>query len=97
MRLAATALLLLSLPLSLLLLLLLTRTTTPPHAPPVPAEFAMHNLWVTPHADSERWPAGDYTILSPGGKGLPEWTAKNRPVRDADCVVWHAFGVSGVW
>ena len=36
--------------------------------------FATKNIWVTPHRDSERWPAGDYTIQSKGGAGLPEWT-----------------------
>ena len=36
--------------------------------------FALKNLWVTPHRDAERWPAGDYTIQSKGGEGLPLWT-----------------------
>ncbi len=36
--------------------------------------FALKNLWVTPHDDAERWPAGDYTIQSKGGEGLPAWT-----------------------
>ena len=36
--------------------------------------FALKNLWVTPHSDAERWPAGDYTIQSKGGEGLPLWT-----------------------
>jgi hypothetical protein len=36
--------------------------------------FALKNIWVTPHTDSERWPAGDYTIQSKGGEGLPLWT-----------------------
>ena len=35
--------------------------------------FALKNLWVTPHSDAERWPAGSYTIQSRGGEGLPEW------------------------
>ena len=38
------------------------------------AQFAMKNLWVTPHSDAERYPAGDYTIGSKGGVGLTEWT-----------------------
>jgi len=38
------------------------------------AQFAFKNLWVTPHSDCERYPAGDYTIGSRGGAGLSEWT-----------------------
>ena len=37
-------------------------------------EFATHNLWVTPHSDAERWPAGDYPLQSQGGEGLGKWT-----------------------
>ena len=54
--------------------------------------FASKNLWVTPYAPSEMWPAGDYTVMAEGGDGLPQWTAKNRNVKDADVVLWHAFG-----
>jgi Copper amine oxidase, enzyme domain len=39
-------------------------------------QFATKNLWVTPYRDDEKFPAGDYTIQSSGGKGLPEWTAQ---------------------
>ena len=41
--------------------------------------FALKNLWVTPHSDAERWPAGSYTIQSRGGEGLPEWAKQVRP------------------
>ncbi len=40
--------------------------------------FATKNLWVTPHEDGEKWPAGDYPMGSKGGQGLPAWTAKVR-------------------
>jgi primary-amine oxidase len=40
--------------------------------------FATKNLWVTPHSDEERWPAGTYTVQSEGGEGLPQWTAQVR-------------------
>ena len=33
------------------------------------AFFAKKNLWVTPHSDAERWPAGDYTVQDSGGQG----------------------------
>lgn len=37
------------------------------------AKFATKSLWVTPHSEEERFPAGDYTIGSSGGVGLSEW------------------------
>lgn len=40
--------------------------------------FSTKNLWVTPHSDEERWPAGDYTIQSVGGEGLAKWTEQVR-------------------
>ena len=33
------------------------------------AVFATKNIWVTPHSDAERWPAGDYTVQDGGGGG----------------------------
>ena len=29
---------------------------------------------------------------TPGGAGLPEWTAANRDIDDTDLVVWYTFG-----
>jgi primary-amine oxidase len=56
------------------------------------AAFMAKHLWVTPFDPSERYPAGDYPNQHPGGAGLPEWTAQNRPIERADIVVWHVFG-----
>lgn len=59
-------------------------------------KFATKALWVTQHSDSERWPAGDYTVQSRGGTeagGLPAWTSKDRSVLDEDVVLWHSFGL----
>ncbi|HEY1827961.1 MAG TPA: primary-amine oxidase [Acidimicrobiales bacterium] len=58
------------------------------------AEFAAHNLWVTPYSPDERRAAGDYPNQHVGGAGLPEWTAQDRAVVDTDIVVWHSFGVT---
>jgi primary-amine oxidase len=58
------------------------------------AEFARHHLWVTPFADDERHSGGEYPNQHPGGAGLPEWTAANRPIEDTDVVLWHTFGTS---
>jgi primary-amine oxidase len=58
------------------------------------AEFAAHNLWVTPYSPDERRAAGDYPNQHVGGAGLPQWTAQDRDVVDTDIVLWHSFGVT---
>src|SRR6516164_4335891 len=60
------------------------------------AAFATHNLWVTPFHEDERRAAGDYPNQHRGGAGLPEWTARDRPIVDTDVVLWHTFGVTHV-
>jgi primary-amine oxidase len=55
------------------------------------AAFATHHLWVTPYSAKERYPAGDYPNQHPGGAGLPQWTAANRKIANADVVVWYVF------
>ncbi|MBI4780151.1 MAG: primary-amine oxidase [Oscillatoriophycideae cyanobacterium NC_groundwater_1537_Pr4_S-0.65um_50_18] len=56
------------------------------------ARFMTKHLWVTPYQPTERYPAGDYPNQHPGGEGLPQWTAANRPIADTDVVVWYVFG-----
>jgi primary-amine oxidase len=58
--------------------------------------FATKHLWVTPHSDTERYPAGECTVQGDGSDGLPEWTKANRNVKGEDVVLWHAFGVTHV-
>ena len=60
------------------------------------AGFMYHHLWVTPYNADERYPAGEYPFQHPGGAGLPEWTAQDRPLEDTDLVLWHVFGVNHV-
>ncbi|UGS34540.1 primary-amine oxidase [Capillimicrobium parvum] len=60
------------------------------------AGFAAKHLWVTPYAEGERFAAGDYPNQHPGGSGLPEFTAADRPVADTDLVVWYTFGAHHV-
>ena len=60
------------------------------------AEVIAHTLWVTPHAEDERWPCGEFVVQSAGDLGLPAWTAQNRPIEDADVVLWYVFGVHHV-
>ncbi|MBB5077754.1 primary-amine oxidase [Nonomuraea endophytica] len=58
------------------------------------AAFATRHLWVTRHADDERFPAGDLINQHPGGGGLPAWTAADRSLDGEDIVLWHTFGVT---
>jgi primary-amine oxidase len=55
--------------------------------------FQQHQVWVTPYEPSERYPAGEFVNQSTGDDGLPAWTKKNRPIENADVVLWHSFGV----
>ena len=57
------------------------------------AEVIDHTLWVTPYAEEERWPAGEFCNQSRGSAGLPEWTAADRSIADTDIVLWHVFGI----
>jgi primary-amine oxidase len=57
------------------------------------AEVIGHTLWVTPYAEGERWPCGDFPNLSEHDAGLPRWTAQNRPIENTDVVLWYVFGI----
>ena len=48
---------------------------------------------MTPHADDERYPAGEYPNQHPGGAGLPAWTATDRAIVETDVVLWYTLGV----
>ena len=70
-----------------------TRPFAQPDAPVMKrAAFIGEHLWVTPYARDERYAAGEYPNQHPGGAGLPEWTAADRPVDDTDLVLWYTFG-----
>ncbi|MDH4260901.1 MAG: hypothetical protein OEW16_11465 [Gammaproteobacteria bacterium] len=60
------------------------------------AGFISNALWVTPYRADERYAAGDYPTRSLAGKGLPEWTAANRPIENEDIVLWHTIGMHHV-
>ncbi|MDQ0467489.1 primary-amine oxidase [Labrys wisconsinensis] len=57
------------------------------------AGFIHNHLWVTPFSAEERFPAGEFMNHSTGEDGLPAWTAQDRPVANADIVLWHSFGL----
>jgi primary-amine oxidase len=52
-----------------------------------------HALWVTRQDDAERWPAGDYPTQSRTDTGISHWVAQDRPLEDADVVLWYTFGI----
>jgi primary-amine oxidase len=56
------------------------------------AAFIREHLWVTPYRPEERYAAGEYPNLHPGGEGLPDWTSADRPIDGEDVVVWYTFG-----
>ena len=56
------------------------------------AGYMWHHVWVTPWAEDERHPAGEFPNQHPGGDGLPAWTEAGRGVRDTDIVVWYVMG-----
>ncbi|WP_250445123.1 primary-amine oxidase [Actinotalea sp. C106] len=60
------------------------------------ATFATKHLWVTAYDPAERYAAGDFVNQHPGGAGLPGYVAGDRPVADADVVLWHTFGLTHV-
>jgi primary-amine oxidase len=76
--------------------LLPAETTFPFAQPDAPvskrAAFMREHLWVTPYRRDERYAAGEYPNLHPGGAGLPEWTSADRSIDGEDIVVWYTFG-----
>ncbi|MGH3624632.1 MAG: primary-amine oxidase [Sciscionella sp.] len=60
------------------------------------AGFAYRHLWVTAHDPLQRYAAGDHPNQRPGDDGLPVYTEADRPLEDADVVVWYTFGAHHV-
>ena len=57
------------------------------------AGFIYAPVWVTPKADEDHWPSGDFVNCNGPNEGLPEWVQQGRDVSKEDLVVWHAFGL----
>jgi primary-amine oxidase len=55
-----------------------------------------HTLWVTPYDPEERWPCGELVVQAVEDRGLPAWTARDRPIAGADVVLWYVFGIHHV-
>jgi primary-amine oxidase len=57
------------------------------------ASFMRHHLWVTAYDPEERYPAGAFMNHSTGAGGVADFVKADRPVADADIVLWHVFGL----
>jgi primary-amine oxidase len=57
------------------------------------AEVIGHTLWVTPYRADERWPCGEFPVLSERDEGLARWTEQDRPIENTDVVLWYVFGI----
>ncbi len=57
------------------------------------APVISHPLWVTRHAEDERWPAGPYPTQSREDAGMSRWVAQDRELENADVVLWYVFGI----
>ncbi len=55
--------------------------------------FTRNHLWVTAHDRSERYPAGEFVNQSDGSDGVATWIEQDRPLVNADLVLWHVFGL----
>lgn len=58
------------------------------------AFFATKHLFVTPHDDSHKFPAGDHVVQSEDCLGLKLWTKEDKPLAGSDPVIWHSFGIT---
>ena len=60
------------------------------------AGFLDHQFWVTQYAEGEEYPAGMYPASNKVYDGLPQWTARNRPIADNDVVLWYVAGITHI-
>lgn len=57
------------------------------------AGFVQNHVWVTAYDPEERFPAGEHMNHSTGAGGLPDFVKQDRPIENADIVLWHVFGL----
>ena len=55
--------------------------------------FIQHQLWVSAFHPEERYPAGEFVNQSTGDDSVEVWTDQDRPIQNADIVLWHSFGL----
>ena len=69
-----------------------TSLLAPDDFPQRRAGFSAAPLWITAFNLNELYAAGSYPNQSKGGDGLPAYTARHRPVVNADIVLWYTMG-----
>jgi primary-amine oxidase len=74
----------------------LTQFVKPNSPSGVRASFMQNHLWVTAYDAEERYPAGEFMNHSTGAGGLADMVKADRPVANADIVLWHVFGLHHV-
>lgn len=74
----------------------LTQFVKPTSPSGIRASFMRNSLWVTAYDAEERYPAGEYMNHSTGAGGLADMVEQDRPVANADIVLWHVFGLHHV-
>ncbi|MFT4181419.1 MAG: primary-amine oxidase [Rhizobium sp.] len=57
------------------------------------AGFVQNHLWVTALDPEERFPAGEFMNHSDGNGGVSDFIKKDRPIENAEIVLWHVFGL----
>ncbi|MEM7253751.1 MAG: tyramine oxidase [Pseudomonadota bacterium] len=58
--------------------------------------YIQNQLWVTRHAQRERYPGGDYVFLGEGKDTLREWSQRDRDILNTDIVAWYTLGMHHV-
>ncbi|MBO0663730.1 primary-amine oxidase [Jiella sp. MQZ9-1] len=57
------------------------------------ADFVQNHLWVSAYHPEERFPAGNYVNHSDGQGGIADYIKQDRPIENADVVLWYVFGL----
>ena len=57
------------------------------------SRFMRNHVWVTAYDPEERYPAGEYMNHSDGRGDIVDFASRDRPIDDADIVLWHVFGL----
>lgn len=69
-----------------------TSLLSPDDPPQMRGDFSSANVWFTKYKPEERWAAGDYPNLHPGGAGLPAFVKDAENIKGEDVVLWYTMG-----
>ena len=60
------------------------------------AGFTEHQLWATSHAPDELYAGGEFQNLGRDWDGLSTYTKADRPLSNADVVLWYTLGITHI-